>query len=195
MFKKNKQLIIGFILGALLFSIVPVSATIEEFILNRSETKLTLDGADITDENLPILIMKPGYNYIPAGTFKEICDKMGVGFEWVGSSNEIQISTVKNISVPPTEERNGQSMNRIEKDGYQLLVVDGVEYISFKEIHNHYNKQGYNFGYDEDKNQTYFYKNSDEKIILLQDIQISAFNGISHIKYEFFKNNILTLIN
>ena len=41
-----------------------------------------IDG-ETAKKELPVLNYQ-GYNYIPAATFREICDTIGVGFEWVG---------------------------------------------------------------------------------------------------------------
>lgn len=82
MLKKHKQLIIGFLLGALLFSVVPVGATIGEYILKKSTAKLMVDGKEFANKDLPVLNYK-GYNYIPAATFREICDTIGSRYSFI----------------------------------------------------------------------------------------------------------------
>lgn len=206
MFKKHKQLVIGFLLGALLFSIVPVSATVQEYILHKSTAKVVVDGKEFSNKELPVLNYK-GYNYIPASTFREITDAIGVGFEWVGEKNEIQINTNKEVPVQPIKEVNpieegkGESMVNVQKDGYDLLVVDGVEYVSLREIGNKH--KGYDFRYNPSSNDFNFLFNSDpynksnSEQIILNNMQIKTFiyNGTTHMEYHLFKENILPLIN
>ncbi|MGJ0847414.1 hypothetical protein ACR77J_12055 [Tissierella praeacuta] len=203
MFKKYKQLIIGFLLGALLFSIVPVSATIQEYLLQKSSAKLIVNGKEFSNKDLPVLNHK-GYNYIPAATFREVCNTIGVSFEWVGGKNEIQIDTnkkpiVETIEKPVGERKVNNVTEKIEKDGYSLLVVDGVEYIGLREIIDHHS--GYGFIYNEDSKKVDFIYNSsrfgspklDE--VLLKDIPYDIFTGTTYTKYNFFKETLFPLIN
>lgn len=194
MFKKYKQLIIGFILGALVFGIIPVSAVVQDYILKKSETKLMVDGKEFANKELPVLIYK-GYNYIPAATFREICDTIGVGFEWVGEKNEIQINTNRSMTIKETKVKD---MIDIEKDGYKLFVVDGVEYILPREIFEKHIDQGYDFRFIPETKELYFYhtnnlRNGDEEI-LLRNIETHIFQNKSYIEYNYFKENILPLI-
>lgn len=87
-----KKFILGFLCAAVLFSAIPAGAAIQEYILYQSEVKLMVDGAEISNPDLPILVYK-GYNYIPAATFRDICSKIGVDFQWIGGVNQIQINT------------------------------------------------------------------------------------------------------
>jgi hypothetical protein len=89
---KMKKFIFGFLAAALLFTALPIGAAVQEYILTKSTAKLVVDGAEVTDDTLPILHYN-GYNYIPAATFRAICDKIGVGFQWVDDKKEIQLIT------------------------------------------------------------------------------------------------------
>ena len=102
-----KKFFFGFILAALLFSAMPIGAAVEQYILTPSAAKIVVDGAEVKDNKLPIMNYQ-GYNYIPAATFRSICDKIGVEFEWDNTTKEIQLSTkeVKAVSetvVPAAE--------------------------------------------------------------------------------------------
>lgn len=165
MFKKYKQLVIGFLLGALLFGIVPVGATVQEYILKKSSAKLMVDEKEFSNKELPVLLYK-GYNYIPAATFREICDIIGVGFEYVGEKNEIQINTKK---VASTQEGKVNSMekeviydestnlpvgaNIVEYKGCPTAVeYNGEIYISRKDLNMYF---GIKYMYDETGTTTY----------------------------------------
>jgi hypothetical protein len=76
-----------------LFISLPVNAAVE-YTLKQSECKIVIDGEVYTDI-LPMLLMEPGYNYVPASTFRSICDKIGVGFVYDNTVKEIQLTTVK----------------------------------------------------------------------------------------------------
>lgn len=203
MFKKNKQLIIGFLLGALIFGVVPVGATVQDYLLKKSSAKLMVDGKEFANKDLPVLNYQ-GYNYIPAATFREICNRIGVGFEWVGEKNEIQISTIKNSieRESGTESKNDSTIN-MQKDGLQLMVVDEVEYLTIYDVMN----------FVRDTNRDYIIEwwtetnsfrlvemkasGGKEYKVLIKDIPVSIFhnkNRTAYVEYNYFKHNILPLI-
>ena len=138
MLKKYKQFMIGFLVGALLFTFIPVNAAVQEYILQKSSAKITVDGAEFTDDSLPVLYYK-GYNYIPAAVFRGICEKLGLGFDWVGETNEIQIQTKGDEKrVEESRPIEGATIENIEKDDYNLIVVNGIEYVSLEEVYKKY---------------------------------------------------------
>ncbi|TCU72859.1 hypothetical protein EV204_105195 [Tissierella praeacuta] len=210
MFKKYNQLIIGFLLGALLFSIVPVSATIQEYLLQKSSAKLIVNGKEFSNKDLPVLNHK-GYNYIPAATFREICNTIGVSFEWVGGKKEIQIDTNKKPIVETIEKPVGErQVNNVEdviskkatvykKDGYDIFVVDGIEYVSLIGICEKYYER-YNFKSAEgsssaNRSMVFVNEVSNERLLDIPHEQIYVFENRMHLRYEYFLNNVLPLIN
>ncbi len=185
MFKKYKQLIIGFILGVLLFGIVPVGATVQDYILKKSSAKLTVDGKEFGNKELPVLLYK-GYNYIPAATFREICDIIGVGFEYVGEKNEIQINTKKIMS---TQERKIDSVEKIVKDEFKLVVENGVEYVKLRDV---FEKLPEYYMFDVLPNKTINFVYLDE--VLIENMPYKIIDDRTYIEYEYFTNNILLLV-
>lgn len=135
MLRKYKQFMIGFLIGALLFTFIPANASVQEYILQKSLAKITVDGKEFANKDLPVLNYK-GYNYIPAAVFREICEKLGLGFDWVGETNEIQIQT-KGDEKRVEESRPIEGAT-IEKDGYNLIVVNGIEYVNIEEVYEKY---------------------------------------------------------
>ncbi|HHX60608.1 MAG TPA: hypothetical protein GX707_07835 [Epulopiscium sp.] len=195
MLKKNKQLITGFILGAIIFGTMPVQAKVQEYLLQKSTAKVMVDGKEFANKALPVLSYKNS-NYIPMATFREICNTIGVGFEWVGESREVQISTGKNEVA---KEEKKSEISSIEKDGYKLIVVDGVEYVEPRSVSEKHLDQGYDFGFVSDTKEFYFYHANDrrslsDKKTLLNNIPHSIFEDKGHIEYDYFKRNILPLI-
>lgn len=124
MFKRYRQFLIGFLIGALLFSTIHVSAAVQEYILTKSETKIIVDGTEFTDDSLPVLNYK-GYNYIPAAVFKGICAKLGLSFEWVGEKKEIQIQTGKGEKGMATT---------VKQPTVMYETIGGKEYISAEDL-------------------------------------------------------------
>lgn len=196
MFKKHKQLITGFILGAIVFGTMPVQAKVQEYLLQKSTAKVMVDGKEFTNKDLPVLNYKNS-NYIPMATFREICNNIGVGFEWVGESREVQISTGRNTQVQPIKENT--SLIEVEKDGYKIGVVDGVEYITLREAGGKFHDQGYWFNYTQETNNIRFsytddWRDESKEDILLDEVKLTVFEGISYMEYSYFKENILQLI-
>lgn len=206
MFKKHKQLIIGFLLGALLFGIVPASATVQDYLLKKSDAKLIVDGKEFANKELPVLNYQ-GYNYIPAATFREICNTIGVGFEWVGEKKEIQITTQGNDMLnevqlkDDTEREKVDKVERIAKDGFELFVINGIEHISLGEVKGYLKEQqlSYDIHYNPQNKEFQFQKIINEEdptsnIILLDDIPTRILYDRGVVTYDYYKQNILSLI-
>lgn len=100
--RKYKQLILGILIGFSLTAI-PVSAAVKEYNLKLSDCKIMVDGVEYKDKNLPILVMDPGYNYLPAAVFRNICNTIGIGFEFDNTTKQIQIDTKKLKNIPEIE--------------------------------------------------------------------------------------------
>ncbi len=134
-------------------------------------------------------------------TFLKLADFSKAGLD-VRFNEEKKRIEVENVAVIHDEKGEGNLSNTTtEGENYNTTTVDGVEYISFKEIYNLYYDKGYNFGYNEKKEQSYFYYNPDTKhhnpnsvVILIDSIPTKIINGMSHIEYQYFQENILSLI-
>lgn len=190
MLKKHKELILGFFIGVLLFGVIPVGATVQEYILKKSPHKLVVDGQEVVNEELPILIYN-GYNYLPAATFREICDRIGVEFEWAGEAQEIRISTNRRVSK---EEKPKAEIANIEKDGLELTVINETEYISLRKIHEYLidNDLDYYVQYSPELKKVQLLSKQDT--ILLDEIPTYVFQGLSYVEYDYFEHNILPLV-
>lgn len=186
MLKKHKQLIIGFLLGALLFGVIPVGAVIQEYVLTKSRVRLVIDGEEFANDDLPILYMEPGYNYLPAAAFRDICSKLDLWFEYVGEKNEIHIETkIKNDMV----ERKDDNMKIGVKEEYNIIVDDGIEYVLLREISEKLPK---NYVFDAliDKSINFAYQNK----VLIENMPYKIINNKTYVSYEYLVNNILPLI-
>lgn len=137
----KKSFILGFLTAALLLSALPIGAAVQEYILKPSTAKLVVDGVEVKDEKLPVLYLEPGYNYIPAATFRAICDKIEVGFQYDDKASTIKIDTKVEKSEAGETVKEGNSMSEtieylssisnLTKSGdEETFVSDGVKYIT-----------------------------------------------------------------
>jgi hypothetical protein len=134
MLRKYKHFMIGFLVGALLFSLSPVFAE---------------GGLNIMENPFPIFIngkmeRVEGYN-INGYTFLKLADfgKAGLVVKFNETEKRIEIESV----IKSSNERGGDKIVEesipiegatIEKDGYNLMVVNGIEYVSLKEVYEKY---------------------------------------------------------
>lgn len=192
-----KKFILGFLLGALLFSIVPVSAAIEEYILYKSEAKLIVDGQEYNNPDLPILNYK-GYNYIPAATFRNICKAIGVDFQWVGEVKQIQLKTNKvQTSFSNKSEVDKMSMT---SDGLKVYMIDGVNYVLIKDIVEKYNNFNFSWARADSENKIldFIYDakkpNGEGDRILIENIPYLIYENRGYVTTEYYESTILPII-
>lgn len=143
-----KKFMLGFLIGALLFSIMPINAAIQQYTLQQSDCKLVVDGNEFKSD-MPLLNYD-GYNYLPAAGFREICDKLNIGFEFDNETKEIRIITSNKVigkegdtaimndvylnkyGLPVFYEHNGEKP-KLENDGtYTFFIYNGIKYISIQ---------------------------------------------------------------
>jgi hypothetical protein len=203
-----KKFIMGFVLGAFLFSIMPVSAAIEEYILYRSEASITINGTKSINPNLPILNYN-GYNYIPAKLFQEICAIIGVDFKWVGDIKQIQLNT--NIT-PPTTSTGGNTVSTATnktyiKDGLEVTLYNSIEYVKPRDIRDqfitgepnpgkHFPKFEFDFSVNENTDTLRLYKIEDGiQTTLIESISMMKIAGRGYIEYSYYINTIQPLVS
>lgn len=115
-----KKFIAGFLVGAMLFATIPLSAAIEEYLCYKADYKVMVNGEEYINADLPILNYK-GNTYAP---FRSILEKAGLEVAWNAELGQAEVSS-------PTSEQNnnveGDNMN-IEYDPITGLPV-GIEYV------------------------------------------------------------------
>jgi hypothetical protein len=216
-----KKFILGLITGALLFSMIPIYATVQEYILQQSDCKLVIDGNEFNAE-LPVLNME-GYNYLPAAAFREICDKLNIGFEFDNTTKEIRVNTKKKAEeVEPVKEDNTvseandnkpylapnlyrghrsyiniQYAPTREENGITIYVLDNIGYINIHEIEKY--KLYPMWKYDEKRDYAYIEIYNQNSELLISDtpfIDCFGLNGGQvFIEYDYYKNTIMQLAN
>ena len=185
MLRKYKQFMIGFLIGALLFSLSPVFAE---------------GGLNIMENPFPVLIngkleRVEGYN-INGYTFLKLADFSKAGLDVKFNEEKRRIEIESNIDGL-NKEGNGE-MGKIEKDGFVLLIKDNVKYIKLRDIYNKH-KGVYDFEPTQDsnidnRNITLVNVNTGENLLNIQHEQTYIFNSQTHFTYDYYKNTILPLI-
>lgn len=141
--KSARNVISGIIIGIMLT--VTATAAVQEYTLKKSECKIIVDGVEVKGE-LPLLIMDPGYNYIPAAEFRSICDKIGIGFEFDVPTKEVRIETRQaQIETKEVEAMKIAPTKTVPEgfEAYQINIVNNKQYIGTLYVRNKIRRDGY----------------------------------------------------
>jgi len=191
-----KKFIIGFIVGALMFCIIPVMAQ---------------EGLTVVPNPFPVLIdgvvtEVEGYN-INGYTFLKLADfgKAGLTVKFNETDKQIEISSTKKavITPEPIPDKGDDVVSDVEKfeeNGYQGIRVDGVEYYWEKSVWDNLYFKGFDIGYDKANDTAYLMKyNSSVKSIndytvLLENIPKIIYEDRIYIERDFYTAKILPLV-
>lgn len=184
-----KKMFAGIVIGILLT--VSVNAAVQ-YTLTESPWKIVVDGQVVQDEKLPMLLMEPGYNYAPVAVFREICGKIGLGFEANAEAKEVRITTKQEVKVV------SETVQTVEYVEPATIEVDGVKKALVSDVYKLLKAKGYNMKDSGKSNFTlYIYDPSDS--LIFKDVPFSMHqyngNGVGFIDYQFFTENIKPLIN
>jgi hypothetical protein len=188
-----------------------------EYTLKQSECKIIVDGVEVKGE-LPLLMMEPGFNYIPAAEIRSICDKIGVGFEFDALTKEVRIDTTKTqaLATEPSPVPTPIYAQEVA-DGKEVLspqtllqifpidILGGEEYIRLRYIQKVSQPDGYDFfkstGWvmvsvtsDFDFNSGLSGENQGKYTVLLENIPITIIHGCESVTVDYYTNTILPLI-
>ena len=186
-----KKIMFGVIIGILLT--VSVNAAVQ-YTLTESPWKIVVDDQVVQDEKLPMLLMEPGYNYAPVAVFREICGKIGLGFEANAEAKEVRITTKLEektvskavpapVAAPPITEPY-----TIERDGVKKAFMGDINKIL--------KPYGYSLAPSGKSDWTLILRNKDG--LLFDNIKYTTheYNGnpAAFIDYDFYEQNIKPLI-
>jgi hypothetical protein len=198
--RKYKQFVIGFLVGAILFSIAPVSAAIEEFLCYKADYKVMVNGSEYISEELPILNYK-GNTYAP---FRSILEKAGLNVNWNAELGQAEVTSSTTLEQITTDGLNSSNSTKtIEYDTitglpvgieyvektyngktFKLAVYDGESYISSSDLKIFY---GIQQGYLDVKNGLRtLYKDDKTVVINLMSNDYFSANG-----YSYYKESLL----
>jgi len=177
-----KKFVLGFIVGALLFTALPIGAAIEEYICYKADYKVMVNGVEYISEDLPILNYK-GYTYAP---FRSILEAAGLTVDWNGELRQASVTT------PKTQESEDVKMT---SDGITIHNIDGVDYVLMGDVCLKYPE--FTFGkasdYSPDNKTMAFIRESDE-YELISNMPYHLFKGRTYVTVEYYENTILPII-
>ena len=191
-----KKFIIGFIVGALMFSIIPVMAQ-EGLTVVPNPFPVVIDG---------VVTEVEGYN-INGYTFLKLADfgKAGLTVKFNETDKQIEISSTKKavITPEPIPDKGDDVVSDkqvYEENGYKVIMDNEVEYYSWKSICDNIEPKGYNIGYDKTEDSMFLIKyntikkSTADSTKILESIPYKIFNDATHIPKDYYLNKILPLI-
>jgi hypothetical protein len=189
---KYKQLIAGIIIGAVMVSMAPVSAAIEEFICYKADYKLVINGIEYNDPDLPLMSYK-GYT---VGSVRKILEAVGVPITWNAELGQVEVNTA---TLQTTNESEVMTMTETlteqltqTPDGItQFDIWEGKQYIGYIYIRNKIQEKGYAFEKDIKSDSWQIIKG--DQVILGNIPTIKPF-GYSSVEVNYYINTILPLI-
>jgi hypothetical protein len=193
---RMKKIIIGFIVGALMFSIIPVMAQ-EGLTVVPNPFPVVIDG---------VVTEVEGYN-INGYTFLKLADfgKAGLTVKFNETDKQIEISSTKKavITPEPIPDKGDDVVSDkqvYEENGYKVIMDNEVEYYSWKSICDNIEPKGYNIGYDKTGDSMFLIKyntikkSTADSTKILESIPYKIFNDATHIPKDYYLNKILPLI-
>lgn len=118
---KNRQLIIGILIGALIFGGIPVFAATGQYILTQARYKIVVNGVEYADTELPILNYN-GTTYVP---LRAVGKLLGNEPRWNEEKRQVEIGYSADIDSQWID------LNTLGKN-YGLEIVSGSEVFTLK---------------------------------------------------------------
>ncbi|MHB1394989.1 MAG: stalk domain-containing protein [Clostridia bacterium] len=190
--RKYKQFLIGFLVGAILFSLAPVSAAIEEFILYRADYKVMVNGSEYINQDLPILNYK-GNTYAP---FRSILEKAGLNVAWnteLGRAEVTSNPTSAQINTGEVNTMAETTTNIITQtpDGItQIDTWEGKKYIGFVYIRNKVREKGYDFTRNNDGSWQLIKGDN----VILSNIPMTMTFGYGSVEVNYYVDTMLPFV-
>ncbi len=192
-----KKMFAGIVIGILLT--VTTNAAVNEYTLKQSECKLVVDGVEVKDEKLPVLLMEPGYNYLPAAAFRAVCESIGVGFAFDSASKEIRLTTNKTVAVKKSMPKATPTVTPVPVAVYAepaTIERDGVKKALVPDIYKLLKSKGYNMRDSGKSDYTFYLYDPSDNLILKVPFSMHQYegNGVSFIDYNFYVEHIKPLV-
>lgn len=122
MFKKYKQIIISFILGALIFSNI-TSYSLEgskDINVSYKNIKISVDGKEIKTESEPFIYN--GRTYVP---IRAVVEALGAGVNWNDATKTVEISkkpTTKSTQIESTDAKDTEIRKETKPETKEVTV-------------------------------------------------------------------------
>lgn len=192
--KNMRNIVIGIIIGIMLT--VSANAAVQQYTLNQSEWTVVVDGQAVEDERYPVLLMDPGYNYLAAGLFREICDEAGLPFEANAESKEIHITTSQPVAKSVPVEAAPTVAPIVDYKEPTTIERDGVKKALMTDIYKMLKPLGYKMRDSGKSDYTLYLYNPSDNLIQKIPFSMHQYNnqGVAFIDYQYFIDNIKPLI-
>ena len=190
-----KKIIIGFIVGALMFGIIPVMAQ-EGLTVLPNPFPVVIDG---------VVTEVEGYN-INGYTFLKLADfgKAGLTVKFNETDKQIEISSTEKAIITPEPENEPvpepvkgekpmDDVQQHEKGNYDIVVKDGVKYNMLGLIHMEV-LRGTDYRIDIDKASQSLALIRDKTEIVLADIPYLIYEGRTYVQQDYYQNTILPIV-
>jgi hypothetical protein len=190
-----KKMFAGIVIGILLT--VTTNAAVQEYTLKQSECKLVVDGVEVKDEKLPVLLMEPGYNYAPVASLRDVCGKIGVGFEFDVPTKEVRLTTKQEIKTVSTKNITPTAAP-VEYFEPYTMEYDGKKLVFLGDVNTMLKPLGYEIAASYKSDNMLWLRCNGAPVI--KDIKYSMnkhpdhTQGVAYLEYDFYIANIEPLI-
>lgn len=138
--KKYKQLIIGILIGAILFGGLSVIANgVKTYFAKQADFPLLVDGVEVKLD-MPIVTIEDR-TYLP---LRAIGNVLGVKVDWNNEKGQAEVITKKNI------DKEGENVDS------KFITINGKEYINVLDVHKICENKGYALTWAKDTLKWYF---------------------------------------
>ncbi len=187
-----KKFISGLIIGAIMFTFIPIQAAVQEYVLQKVSYKVIVNGTEYNDPELPVLTLKTesGDNtYVP---LRALGDILGADVSWNSELGQVEVGNQPQQSVtPPTgSETSTQSEYEVYTEGgYTYLEYQSKKYIRAADIRS----ESGTLSWDYNTQSLIF--TIDSQPVLTNIKNYILYQGSAFIENEYFIEHIKPLMN
>ena len=185
MLRKYKQFMIGFLVGALLFSLSPVFAEGELNIINNP-FPILINGQVAEVE---------GYN-INGYTFLKLADfgKTGLVVKFNETEKRIEIESVGKNSSERGDDKvsDGIATEATTSDGLTICTIDGVRYIAMADVCDKYDK--YAIGVSEKNSQNLALKLRQGGFEVIDSLDFKIINYMTYVTVDYYTSTVQPIV-
>ena len=129
MLKKCKQLILGVVIGGLLFGVVPAIAnTLRTFTAEEASFPVLVNGVEVKLD-MPIVTIE-GRTYMP---LRALGDVLGVKVDWNDEKQRAEV-------IKEGDKVNQESNSDVNEANVKYKIINGIEMINVTDLNDYFNK-------------------------------------------------------
>lgn len=185
MLRKYKHFVIGFLVGALLFSLSPVFAEGELNII-KNPFPILING-QVTEVE--------GYN-INGYTFLKLADfgKTGLVVKFNETEKRIEIESVGGNYSERGEDKVSDTITteNTTSDGLTIYTIDGVRYIAMADVCDKYDK--YAIGVSEKNSQNLALKLRQGGFEVIDSLDFKIINYMTYVTVDYYTSTVQPIV-